>query len=320
MPVILLCGDNLVDLEDALHAVRARFNSADIMAFDGSSGSLLPVVEAGRTAGLFDPERLVVVDDLHERARGTKRDATLQEILALVADIAPTTTLLLVSREMAPDHPLLELVKGAGGAVRTFPAPARGEVSRWIGRRARIRGISIEPDAAELLADLAGGNTVRLDTELEKLATYAGPETVITTRMVDLLVGAVPRESIFALVDAIAAGHQSEALRLLHAQLAQASAQPVDVALYLIRMLARQTRILLRIRLGTRAGKSTSQLTRELALPRYYADRYFRQARRLEEGRLAASFEHLAAFEYALKSGRADPLTGLNLLVTQLCA
>ena len=125
---------------------------------------------------------------------------------------------------------------------------------------------------------------------------------------------------IFALVDAIAAGQQAQALRLLHLQLDHATSSPTDFALYLIRMLARQVRILLRIRLGRDVGRSTTQITAELKIPRYYADRYFRQAGRLSKERLVAAFEQLASLEQALKTGKTDPGAGLDLLVADLCA
>jgi DNA polymerase III delta subunit len=136
--------------------------------------------------------------------------------------------------------------------------------------------------------------------------------------MVEELVGVMTQDSIFTLVDAVAAGDRARALQLLHTQLAQASSTPTDVALYLIRMLARQVRILLRIRLGQEAGRSNSQITADVKIPRYYADRYFRQARRLSRERLQGAFEQLAALEFALKSGTADPTTGLDLLVTEM--
>ena len=59
-------------------------------------------------------------------------------------------------------------------------------------------------------------------------------------------------------------------------------------------------------------------MTSELKLPRYYADRYFRQAGRLSKDRLVGAFEKLAALEQALKSGKADPSVGLELLVVDL--
>jgi DNA polymerase-3 subunit delta len=316
MPVTLHYGDNPLEIEGAVRAVRGTFESTDALTFEGGSVSLAELSEACLTVGLFDPDRLVVVRDLHERFKSKGGD--VDEIRRLLGSIPPTTTLLLASPGMKEDNPLMSAVREVGGHVRAHMVPRRSELPRWITERAGDHGARIERDAAELLAEMVGGDPIALNTELEKLATYAGAGVAITPDMVEELVGVMTQDSIFTLVDAVAAGDRARALQLLHTQLAQASSTPTDVALYLIRMLARQVRILLRIRLGQEAGRSNSQITADVKIPRYYADRYFRQARRLSRERLQGAFEQLAALEFALKSGTADPTTGLDLLVTEM--
>jgi DNA polymerase III subunit delta len=321
MPVLLFRGDNTLELDEAVHAVREPFQPADVLTYEGAIVPLPNLFEACLTAGLFDPQRLVVVHDLHDRLKGPRKEGgEAAEIKRLLTDIPPTTTLLLVSGDIAAEHPLVSDVRQAGGEVRSFTTPRKQDLPRWIIARARIRDVAMDRDAAELLVELVGANTVLLESELEKLATYAGNEQRITPPMVETLVGAVTQESIFTLVDAIAESKNAQALHLLHAQLEQASSGQIDFALYLIRMLARQVRILLRIRLGQEAGRSGGQISADLKLPRYYADRYFRQARSLSKQQLIDSFEKLAALEYALKSGKADAATGLDLLIADLSA
>lgn len=321
MPLLLLHGDNSVEIGEAVRAARQPFHPADILTYDGATAPLAALAEASRTAGLFDPQRLVIVHNVHERSKGARRDTGSQaEIEEILTNVAPSTTLLLVCAGMQADHVLLPLVKAAGGSVRTFTTPRRQELPRWIVARGRQRGIAVDSDAADLLAELVGANPVMIDSEIDKLATYAGQGERVTPAIVDMLVGAVPQESVFSLVDAVAAGNKPMAFRLLHAQLDSASANGIDVALYLIRMLARQIRILLRIRLGQQGGRTTAQITADLKLPRYFADRYFRQAKRLSTQRLTDAFEQLAALEYGLKSGRLDAATGLDLLVAELCS
>jgi DNA polymerase-3 subunit delta len=320
MSLLLFHGDNPLELGEALHALRQRFNPADVLTFEGGTVSLPDLSEACLTAGLFDPERLVIVHDLQERLKSTRKDAPEEEQLnQLLQNVAPTTTLVLLSSEILDDGRLTRVVRDASGEVRAFLSPKKRELPRWIVARARGRGIRIDHAAAELLADLIGAEPVMLESELAKLATYAADAT-ITPQMVDELVGQVTQESIFSLVDAIADGDRPRAFRLLHAQLDHASSTPTDVALYLIRMLARQMRILLRLRLGLKAGRSRPQLVGDLRLPSYYADRYFRQAQRVSQDRLVGSFERLAALEQALKTGKADARTGLDILVADLSA
>lgn len=321
MPLQLLFGDNTLEIEEAVRAIGETFASTDAIAFDGATASLSDMTEACLTVGLFDPDRLVLVRNLHERIKGARKDGgDLDEIKRLLGSLPATTTLLLSSPGMPADHALVTAVRGVGGAVRTFTLPKRAELPRWIAERGRHHRATVDRDAAELLAELVGPNPVLLETELEKLATYAGPDARITPTMVETLVGAVTQDSIFTLVDAIASGSRGQALQLLHSQIAEASSTPTDFALYLIRMLARQVRILLRIHLGQEKGRSTAQITSDLKIPRYYADRYLRQARRLSVPHLRDAFERLAALEHGLKSGTADATTGLDILVTELCA
>ncbi|HEX6506995.1 MAG TPA: DNA polymerase III subunit delta [Chloroflexota bacterium] len=321
MPVTLLYGDNEIELNDTVRTTRAGFNGADVLTYEGAVVPLATLSEACLTAGLFDPQRLVIVHGLHERMKGkSKEGAETEEIRRILMAVAPTTTLLLVSPGMDPEHPLANHVREAGGELRHLRIPRKNDLPRWVVDRGKQHNVAVQRDAASLLVDLVGNDTVFLDTELEKLATFAGEQAQITLAMVDALVGAVTQDSIFALVDAVAAGDGRQALQLLHIQLDAATTEPVDFALYLIRMLARQVRILLRIRLGQEAGRNPRQIASELRLPPYYTDRYLSQARRLSRLQLTAAFEQLAALEYALKQGKADATTGLDLLVTELCA
>jgi DNA polymerase-3 subunit delta len=320
MALLLFYGDNRLELGEAVREVRRAFNLADVITFDGRDVPLPALSAACRTAGLFDPERLIIVQDLHERLKGARKGYDQAEIEAILAEAAPTTSLLLACHGMPGNHALIGLVRGAGGEPRGFATPKARDLPAWIASRATKHGAMIGRPAASLLVDLIGENVMLLDNELEKLATYAVPETVITPEMVETLVGAVTQASIFALVDAVAAGQPATALRLLHEQLEHTGSGAMDVALHLIRLFARQVRILLRVRLAQEARRSKSQIISDLTLPPYYADRYFRQAERMPRAKLQRSFEQLAAFEYGLKSGRIDAATGLDLLVADLCA
>jgi DNA polymerase III subunit delta len=320
MPVILFFGDNTLDIEAAARAVRSRFNDVDTIRYDGATVGLPELAQTCQTVGLFDPERLVVVRNLHERIKGARKEGESEAIRRFLGNVAPTTTLLLLSPEMDDKGQLVDMVREVSGDVRSFNTPKRGDLPRWIVTRSKVHGATIGRDAAGLLAEMIGSNAVMIDSELEKLATYAGEGGAITAEMVEMLVGTIPQDSIFSLVDAVAAGDHRNALRLLHAQMESSSSGAMEFALPLIRMLARQVRILVRIRLGQRAGLSRNQIMTNLKINRYFADRYFQQAAHLSVPQLVAAFEQLAAFEHALKSGRADAAIGLDLLVVRLCA
>ncbi|MGH2442253.1 MAG: DNA polymerase III subunit delta [Chloroflexota bacterium] len=319
MPLTLFFGDNALEMTEATARERATFEPADVLTFDGSVAPVPAIVEACLTAGLFSPRRLVIVRNLHTSKALAKEEAG-DSVLRLLTSLAPTTTLLLVSEVSDGKTNLEQAVRDANGTVRSFETPRKQQLSPWIETRTRRYHVSIDRDAAELLAESIGGNPVMLDSELQKLATYAGEGGSITREMVDALVGVVTLETIFALIDAIASGNRRVAFTLLHAQLDRGSGSSTDVALYVIRMMARQLRILLRIRLGQDAGETPAKVVSRLKIPSYLSDRYIRQARRLSQARLRSGFEQLAALDFALKSGKTTAETGLDLLVDALCS
>jgi len=318
--VTLLAGDNILEIDEAVRAARSKFDVADTVILSGTDMAMSALTEACLTAGLFATERLVVVNELHARYKGSRKEnASTDGLRDILSSVLPTTTVLLVERDMSSDHALAGDVRAAGGAVRIHMTPKKNDLPGWIVSRCKRQDTRIERHAAELLAEMIGPNPLRLQSEIDKLAAFTdGGE--ITHQAVDKLVGAVSQDTIFALVDAIAAGDQGKALGLLRSQLDAASSGPIDFALYLIRMLARQMRILFRIRLAKEAGRENDQIIADLKLPRYYADRYFRQSERLPKDRLRGSFERLAQLEHGLKSGRAEATSALDLLVADMCA
>jgi len=319
VPLLLLLGDSTVEIETELRAVRARFHPADVVTIDVGEGPLSAVAEAAATAGLFDPERLVIVHGLQLKLKGLKAEAPeADDYRRLLSAIAPTTTLLLLAPGIKEDHVLNAIVRSVGGQVKAFNLPRPRELPGWIVQRARQREINVEPSAASLLADLIGPDTVMLDSELEKLGTFAGQDGPITAEMVGELTGQVTQATIFALIDAIVDGRRAQAYGLLQDQLDRKSDGPIPAALGIIRMIARQLRILLRINVALAARTPKSRIIADLKLPSYYADRYFKQASRFSIDRLRLAFEDLAQLEFDLLSGKKDPGTGLDVFVAEL--
>src|SRR5947209_19970518 len=104
MPLFLFHGDNDLEIEEAVRALRGRFNPADVLTYDGADTPLGEISAAARTAGLFDPERLVIVERLHDRLKGNRAASESAAVAPVLEAIAPTTTLLLSSPGAASDH------------------------------------------------------------------------------------------------------------------------------------------------------------------------------------------------------------------------
>lgn len=224
MSVILLLahGDDGFGIGQAVGELASSLGDPDRTDLAPERSPDEPILERAAleaaSIGLFGPHLVI----LHQPLRAAGRSsATAERLLALVRDLPDGAALALVearpSRDVAKPPPLLRrlevAVRERGGQVAAFPAPRRGELTAWTQRHAEQLGIQIEPRAAAQLAERVGGaawetdiergeQTRVIDSELGKLATYAG-ERPVTAGDVELLTADTRPASVFAITNAI---------------------------------------------------------------------------------------------------------------------
>jgi DNA polymerase III subunit delta len=330
MPLIVMHGDDGYSMWRAVAQVTrdGGFAPVDVMRLNTLAMAPQAVLMAVGTPGLFADRRLVLVEGLGsvKDARGgrgkTKTNQDGDLTISDLADVTPSsTTSVVVLAGAKPDSRLVkdavQLARSGAIDCRAFPAPRQRDMPRWLGDRAKEQGILIESRALHQLAQRVGEQVLLAGVELEKLSTAVGPRGQVTAALVEELVPQSAEQSIFPLIDAIAAGRMGPSFALLNKQLAQIAGNETEVSLPLIRMLARQFRILLQIRLMVAGGAKRADVVSALKIPDYFADRYFGQAKRLSEAQLTAAVERLAATEQSLKNGESGDAE-LHLLLAHL--
>jgi DNA polymerase III delta subunit len=220
--LLLAHGDDGFAIGESIAALAASLDDADRVDLTPERSpdeALLDRawVEAA-SIGLFGAHLVV----LHQPLRAAGRSSSAADkLLALVSGLPDGAALALEetrpSRDVAKPPPLLrrleEAVSASGGKVVACLAPRRGELTGWTLRHAARLGIAIEPRAAAMLAERVGGaawesdiergeQTRVIDSELRKLATYAG-ERAIVARDVELLTADTRPSSVFAITNAI---------------------------------------------------------------------------------------------------------------------
>lgn len=184
-----------------------------------------------------------------------------------------------------------------------------GEAEQWAAMAAARLGRRLGSSAARLLVHRAGTNAGVLQSEVAKLAMYAGRRSTITVD--DVVAVSVPSaaESVFSLMDAIGTADTSRALAVLHQVLAQG-----ENPLGLLALLVRHVRQLWL----ARASAGPAALADELHVPRFVAEKLLAQARRLDYGDLAALWCRLADADEAIKTGRVPGAVALEMVVLGL--
>ena len=225
-PVYYLHGDEDVLKDEAIRALVERavdpaardFNVDQRSAADLDPEAFHTLVN---TPPLLAATRAVVIRGLGQLRKTTK---VRQELVRYLDSPSPTTLLVLV--QGAGEPPDTELASRATAvAVNPLP-PAR--VERWVAHHASRLGLTLAPDAAELLLAAVGNDLAALARELEKLAAVAGSRPA-TRDEVAALVGVRRGETVQDLVDAALERRGAAAARLVEPVLEQAGMSGVRI-------------------------------------------------------------------------------------------
>ncbi|MFC2037081.1 DNA polymerase III subunit delta [Chloroflexota bacterium] len=253
-----------------------------------------------------------------EDQRPARKHTFLEELSAYLPTLPPTTRLIFVeSRTLSASHLVLKLAKAEGekgrAYVKLFSLPREWELPGWIRARARAKGGDIDGEAASLLAKLVGRDLRQLDQELDKLLIYAD-ERSIQAGDVRILVSRAREANIFDLVDSVGRRHSDLALQLLHRLLDDGEAP-----LYLLAMLARQVRILIQVSELRAQGLAQDKMAARLKLHRYVVEKGLAQSRNFDLPLLEAAHRRIVETDWSIKTGRAEDILALDLLVVELC-
>jgi DNA polymerase-3 subunit delta len=285
---------------------------------EGESLTLGELRQVCDSLPFMSDRRMVIVHNYLTRlGGGAKRDGeALDALVGYLPAMPDSVRLIFVEADTLPkNHPILKMAgKHEKGHVQIFEGPGRGEMAGWVAQRTEAKGATIERPAADALVIAVGDDLRLLDSEIEKLAIYAGDERPITADDVDLLVPYAGTANVFAMVDAIGRRDGRTALGVLH-KLLDENAAP----LYLLSMIVRQFRILIQVKELSAQGLAASTIAKRAGLHPFVAEKAQRQAMNFTMGQLEVIYARLLETDLAIKTGRMGDVLALDTLVAALC-
>jgi DNA polymerase-3 subunit delta len=286
--VYLLLGD---DEERKARGVEKLRAGRTVEVYDASATGPENLVAACNSFSLFGEGPFVVLRNLD--AWNAAQKAVIVDYLQ---NPSPGADLILIGTKLGARERLLSAVKKSG-EVHTLEQPTGKALVRWVVGHAKKLGLDLPEDVAEDLTGRCSRDKMRLLQETEKLALYVGDGTATHDDVAALCPPDV-QANIFAFVDALAAGEQDRAIRLLE-DLIDTGEPP----LRLLFMIRRQFQLVARA--GALLGRGTprKEIASILKVPPFVARKLDEQGSKLDDEDLERALALIQALESGLKGG-----------------
>lgn len=310
-PAYLIAGAEALLRDEAFAAIRRAAlgdggGDFDFERLAGERTTPGQLQDSVRALPLLAKRRLVVLREPEAR-KGGKGEALAEALGAVVADVAgsDTCTLVVIAEEIDRRARWVKAFAEPAAFVACDPPKNAKEALGFLRDEARAQGVTLEPAAAELLAESVGPNLLALRQELTKAVLFAGEGARVTRAHVQETICAVAEEPIWDLTDAIGEGRAADALALL-ARMLGAGAPP-------------------QVLLGSLAGHFRKLARRRAGQPPaghpFMVQKLERQARRYSPARLLSCLRAIHEVDEVLKGqGALPPELALERLVLGLAA
>jgi DNA polymerase-3 subunit delta len=270
-PAYLIHGDDHGRIGERRARLRAMAEAesgqSGVELFEGDAST--PEAVAGALSAMtFALGRRFVIADGVERWK----DADIPQVVAALEGMdADTLTVAFFAREdgrVKAPAALQKAVEKVGGQIATENVLKARALPGWLVKQASELGFALDQQGAKALLALVGDRQQRLLRELEKLVIEYGEGARIGVEEVHASCASSAERKTWTLADALVAGDEKTATRLLIELREQGDRLPS-----LLYQMVRRVRDALAIAEALAAGQPPGQIRKTLRMPSYAADR-----------------------------------------------
>ncbi len=277
--------------------------------FHGASVVASRVIAAARTLPMMAGARYVLVRD-----GDAVPPAELEALAPYVAAPSPSTCLVVLAEKLDGRSKFAKAAKSAGAWVDC--EPLKGPMlARFAAGEAERRGHAIDERAPAGLADLIGNDLAALDDAIERLSLYVGEGAPIDAAAVEATIARVRVDSIWTVVDAVAARRLDVALVGVGSLLAGR-----EPPLRILALLARQLRMIAKMKQALADGLRGPDAAKFAGALPFKARDLEASARKFDDETLRRAFRAIAEADVAFKGSKRAPEIVMEETVIALCA
>lgn len=313
-PLYLLHGDETFMIDEMLaifkeKAIGDGLSDFNLNTFYASDVEVETILDTAQTLPMMAPRRLVLVKQAEDFTA-----AELEKLTPLIESPVDTTTIVFVANKVDMRKKFFKLFDQNGVVVK-FQKPFENQLAPWIHHIAKKHGITLTPQAVELVRECVGAHLSDINNELAKAVQFVGDsKKLLDVEDLKNVISRTRVDSVFQLVNSMGGGDAASALTCL-ANLLDNGENEIAV----LTMIIRHYRILLLCNEGLREGLSAPQIASRVGVHGFFIKDYIQQARSQNVKNLERIYAILLDTDRALKSNPLASHIWLENLILQSC-
>jgi len=259
-PVYLVAGPETLRVLEAADAIRARaraegIGEREVFDADGRDFDWNQLQSTFNAPSLFSPRRLVEL----RLPSGKPGKEGAEVISAFCTDPPPDVVLLITANDWSKAHhgKWADAIARIG-TIAVAWAIKPHELTDWIERRLRGKGLRADVDAVQRLSERVEGNLLAAAQEIDKLALLAEGRTLDLAAMESLVADAA-RYDVFRLAEATLSGQPAAVGRMLAGLRGEGEAVAALMPILIKELLRTAALARVQARGGNLAGEMKSQ-------------------------------------------------------------
>lgn len=347
--LLLLHGPDTFRSRQCLKEMVAEFKTKrdsqglNVVFFDAKKSEGGEMVEALLTPPFLSERRMVIIENLSVVKSDEMRDLLLE--LAKEKKIPESTVAIFweeesfvipamptgrqakslsstrsgagIQKDKKKVHPLFAFLAQQKYS-KEFKPLGDSQLIKWVENELKKSGIKIEKRALEHLVASAGADLWQLNSELGKLAAFAGSkeDKTITFGDISLFVSENIDDNVFHLIDALLGRRAKEAIKLLQDQweAGEERAKIFGAIIWQFRSL-----LIIKDYLALNPGVGSDQISRALGLHPFVIKKALAILPGFNFEQLKKIYQKLLEIDLKVKTGGGDLLELLELLVAEIC-
>ena len=235
------------------------------------------------------------------------QNSELSEFLvSKIKEIPETTSLVVIDGKLDKRTSFFKAMKKIKEAEQLELLDER-QLSNWLISFGKDKGLKVTTAQARKIIQRTGMDQWTIASEIEKLAVY----NELTDKLIDDLVEASPQESIFNLLDSLAAGRIAEAQQL-YQSLRQQQLDPH----YVLSMLAWQMDNILIVAFAS--SRSDKEIASQAKINPYVVQKTRSLTNRIDRSSVKRAVDLICNMDEQIKTTKTSPDDGVKLLLLQL--